>query len=85
MKNPRSKGKKAFGNLFVMRNNSELILETRGERRFEIYINFLTLFADRVKALVPGAPFSKVPIIKGPVKLLLFTCKVKVSIVLHLT
>ena len=35
--------------------------------------------------LNPGARFSKVPIINGPVKLLLFTCKVKVSIVLHLT
>ena len=33
----------------------------------------------------PGARFSKVPIINGPVKLLLFTCKVEVSIVLHLT
>ena len=32
-----------------------------------------------------GARFSKVPIINGPVKLLLFTCKVEVSIVLHLT
>ena len=33
----------------------------------------------------PGARFSKVPIINGPVKLLLFTCKIEVSIVLHLT
>ena len=33
----------------------------------------------------PGARFSKVPIINRPVKLLLFTCKVEVSIVLHLT
>ena len=32
-----------------------------------------------------GARFSKVPIIKGPVKLMLFTCKIEVSIVLHLT
>ena len=32
-----------------------------------------------------GALFSKVPIINGPVKLLLFTCKIEVSIVLHLT
>ena len=34
---------------------------------------------------VPGARFSKVPIISGPVKLLLCTCKVEVSIVLHLS
>ena len=33
----------------------------------------------------PGARFSKVPKIDGPVKLLLFTCKIEVSIVLHLT
>ena len=33
----------------------------------------------------PGARFSKVPIINGPVKLLWFTCKIEVSIVLHLT
>ena len=37
------------------------------------------------KKMRPGARFSKVPIINGPVKLLLFTCKVEVSIVLHLT
>ena len=29
--------------------------------------------------------FSKVPIINGPLKLLLFTCKIEISIVLHLT
>ena len=28
---------------------------------------------------------AKVPIINGPVKLLWFTCKIEVSIVLHLT
>ena len=33
--------------------------------------------------LVPGARFSKVPIINGAVKLLLFTWKIEVSIVLH--
>ena len=33
----------------------------------------------------PGARFSKVPIINGPVKLSLFTRKIEVSIVLHLT
>ena len=33
----------------------------------------------------PGARFSKVPIINGPVKLLLFACKIEVSIVLHPT
>ena len=33
----------------------------------------------------PGARFSKAPIINRPVKLLLFTCKIEVSIVLHLT
>ena len=33
----------------------------------------------------PGARFSKVPIINGPVKLLPFTFKIEVSIVLHLT
>ena len=32
-----------------------------------------------------GARFSKVPIIKGPVKLMLFTFKIEVSIVLHQT
>ena len=32
-----------------------------------------------------GACFLKVPIINGPVKLLLFTCKIEVSILLHLT
>ena len=32
-----------------------------------------------------GALFSKVPIINGPVMMLLFTCKIEVSIVLHLT
>ena len=33
----------------------------------------------------PGARFSKVPIIDGPVKLAWFTCTIEVSIVLHLT
>ena len=33
----------------------------------------------------PGARFSKVPIINGPLKLLLFTCKIEVSRGLHLT
>ena len=33
----------------------------------------------------PGARFSKVPIINGPGKLSLFTLKIEVSIVLHLT
>ena len=33
----------------------------------------------------PGAHFSKVPIINGPVKLFWFTCKIEVSVVLHLT
>ena len=33
----------------------------------------------------PGARFSKVPMINGAVQLLLFTCKVEVSVVLHLT
>ena len=32
-----------------------------------------------------GARFSKAPIIDGSVKLLLFTCKMEVSMVLHLT
>ena len=35
-------------------------------------------------SLGPGARFSKEPIINGPVKLLLFTYKIEVSIVLHL-
>ena len=35
--------------------------------------------------LVPGARFSKVPIINGPGKLSPFTLKIEVSIVLHLT
>ena len=33
----------------------------------------------------PAARFSKVPIINGRVNLMLFTCKIEVSIVLHLT
>ena len=33
----------------------------------------------------PGARFLKDPIINGHVKQLLFTCKIEVSIVLHLT
>ena len=33
----------------------------------------------------PGARFSKVPIINGPVKVLLFSYKMAVSTVLHLT
>ena len=33
----------------------------------------------------PGAHFSKVPIINGPGKLLPFTLKTRVSVVLHLT
>ena len=33
----------------------------------------------------PGARFSKVPIINGPIELLLFTWKMEVSIVLQLT
>ena len=37
------------------------------------------------KAKCPGARFSKVPIINGPGKLLPFTLKIEVSIVLHLT
>ena len=35
--------------------------------------------------LGPGARFSKVPIINGPGRLLLFAVKIEVSIVLHLT
>ena len=38
--------------------------------------------AGRISA--PGARFSKVPIINGPVKLSPFTLKIEVSIVLHL-
>ena len=34
---------------------------------------------------IPGARFSKVPIINGPVKLSPFTLKIEVSIVLYLT
>ena len=37
------------------------------------------------KQMRPGARFSKAPIINGAVKLLLFTCKIGVLIVLHLT
>ena len=33
----------------------------------------------------PGARFSEVPIVNGPVKLLLFAYKIEISIVLHLT
>ena len=38
-----------------------------------------------VEQLGPGARFSKVPIINGPGKLLPFTLKTGVSVVLHLT
>ena len=34
---------------------------------------------------IKGARFSKVPIINGPAKLLLFTCKIEASIAWHLT
>ena len=44
--------------------------------------NYASLLHIRLRA---GARFSKVPIINGPVKLLLFSCKIEVSIVLHLT
>ena len=37
-----------------------------------------------LKGKVPGARFSKVPIINGPGKLSPFTLKIEVSIVLHL-
>ena len=33
----------------------------------------------------PGARFSKVPIINGPAKLLLFAYKIEISTVVHLT
>ena len=32
------------------------------------------------QAFCAGARFSKAPVIKGPVKLLLFTCKIEVSV-----
>ena len=38
-----------------------------------------------IDLLGPGARFSKVPIINGPVKLLLFTCKIEVTVFLHRT
>ena len=37
-----------------------------------------------VSLRVLGAHYLKVSIINGPVKLLLFTCKIEVSIVVHL-
>ena len=39
----------------------------------------------RTAQIGPGARFSKVPIINGPGKLLPFTLKTGVSVVLHLT
>ena len=36
-------------------------------------------------SMARGAGFSKAPIINGPLKLLLFTCRLEVSIVLHQT
>ena len=33
----------------------------------------------------PGARFSEVPIINGPIKPFWFTCKIEVSVVLHPT
>ena len=33
-----------------------------------------------VPLLIPRARFSKAPVINGPVKLLLFTCKIEVSV-----
>ena len=38
-----------------------------------------------IESKKPGARFSKVPIINGPGKLLPFTLKIEVSIVIHLT
>ena len=48
-------------------------------------LKIIARFVTRSFPNSPGARFSKVPIINEPLKLLLFTCKVKVSIVLHLT
>jgi len=42
-------------------------------------------YTESRKIMGPGARFSKVPIINGPGKLLPFTVKIEVSIVLHLT
>ena len=51
-----------------------------------IFGNSLSPLGAQNKAIgTVGARFSKVPIIKGPVKLMLFTCKIEVSIVLHQT
>ena len=48
------------------------------------YRNLLTISPPK-SCVSHGARFSIVPIINGPVKLFLFTGKIEVSIVLHLT
>ena len=58
------------------------------ERREEKEVNPLEtiwIIVDETTYKDPGARFSKAPIINGPVKLLLFTGKMEVSIVLQLT
>ena len=52
---------------------------------FLILVHRIATYAeDRAIQLLPGAHFSKVPIINGPGKLSPFTLKIEVSIVLHL-
>ena len=48
---------------------------------------FLTALLSKLFSfrIIPGACFSKVPIINGPGKLSPFSLKIEVSIVLHLT
>ena len=46
---------------------------------------FQTRALKSIPVFRPGARFSKAPIINGPIKLLLFTWKMEVSIVLQLT
>ena len=50
----------------------------------ELQIKLEDLFSN-LFSFAPGARFSKVPIVNGPGKLSLFTLKIEVSIVLHLT
>ena len=64
-----------------MIRNTKSKIDTREIRKF-LTVKNPTEQQDKLPLAVLRA---KVPIINGPVKLLWFTCKIEVSIVLHLT
>ena len=68
----------------LVRNSWSELLERRSPT---ITFSLAVINETDIEAASASGPvqFSKAPIINGPLKLCLFTCKIEVSIVLHLT